>query len=79
MDNEELLLDLLWELEEVLLLRSGSSLVEKYHYFNTNSEHGRDCSYAKRAKGLFYKNQFEKVRAKVLEINQLLAKLDEER
>ena len=72
------LLDLLWELEGILGVRSGDSLIEKYSYFVTNSEHGRDCTYAKKTEALFFKDQYSKVRSKILELNHLISKLDEE-
>ena len=76
---EDRLLDLLWELEEILNVRSQDSLIEKYNYFVNHSEHGRECTYAKKTQALFFKDQYSKVRSKVLELNHLIFKLDEER
>ena len=74
---EEKFLDLLWELEKLLDTKSGDSLIEKYHWFATNSEHGRDCSYAKKCKLLFFQDEYSKVRSKILELNHLMARIED--
>lgn len=76
--SQDRFIKLLWELVEELDIPAGDSLVEKYVWFSSHSEKKENCTYSKKIKTLFFRDQYSKVKEKLLEINRLMVKLEEE-
>lgn len=69
-DNQEPdLLLLLDDLRLRLINKDGySDMVEKYKYFCTHSEYGKNCSYAKKCKDVYLRYDYEDIKILFLKI-----------
>jgi len=75
-DNRDKLLDLLYKLYYRLHNHRGvpcqESLLEKYNYFISHSESGRNCTYAQKCREMFFSEDYEEVSKLLVEVQKLL-------
>lgn len=65
--------DLIEELEELRLLLN-SAQTERYSWFANNSEHGKDCGYAMKAKDIFENFHSDEIQEKIQYIQRVFYK-----
>lgn len=65
--------DLIEQLEDLRLLLEKSQ-TERYSFFCQNSEHGRDCRYAMKAKELFENFHAEDIEKLIVQIHDTFYK-----
>jgi len=53
-----------------------SGLVEKYHWFLHNSEYGAECTYARKSKHLFFRDDWEETRRSILSLSDMIKQMD---
>jgi len=58
------------ELEDLLKQGGQDTISEKYRWFVQNSEHGENCSTARKIDRLFTKNLYSKIKQKIEEITK---------
>lgn len=75
-DIFDLLLDLKWRLDHTGGSKSADSPIDRYRWFMDHSEHGKRCGYAIKTKELFFKYDWNKVRAMILELAATIEEQD---
>jgi hypothetical protein len=72
----------LWNLCERIRNHGGKpdldSMAERYKYFVENSEHGKDCSYARKCRDLFERHDYEDVKKQFLLVASLWKNIDKD-
>jgi len=69
-------MDLLWDLVVSLEIKSDSSLLEKYDYFSSNSDHGRNCSFARKCQSLFTSNNYGTIKEVIKKIVEQIREIE---
>ena len=70
------LLDLLWDLH---LKTKDPSMLERYDYIIRHSKMGRACTYAMKAKGLFYLKEYKEIKELIAKINSCIQEIEGKR
>lgn len=81
MNKLDQLMDLLGELHERLSHQGGQpgamNLFEAYKHFYTNSQSGRQCTYARKCQTLFLQKDYEYIKEKIEEIYKLITSIEQ--
>ena len=70
------IMDLLWDMVKYLDIQSGSSILEKYDYFTSNSDHGRNCSFSRKCQSLFTSNNYGTIKEIVKKIVEQIREIE---